>query len=539
MVSLGVYNIEVCIRVSYFLNVMLCLIRQHNRKLYTIYNHRHKSRVYSYIIKLFTYIYLFMVLLFIYSSDGLTLSELLDIIEANDDLANKTEDIFIVPPDVHVDTDEDSANEDEGGMIYNVTGRQLRAAAEIRLANNERIGGDYEPSDMSCSGASLYVQPTQQQLQQQQQQRPQQQTCNLIQQSLAASSIFLPSLQSTEQQQQQQQQQRPVQQAPDLIQQKVTASSVFPPSIQPTQQRQQQQQQQQRKQQAPDWIQQRKTNPTTYDWIEGDLEHSNFSFPPADYTRFSNMSCVDLFEEFFDDETLEYLVKETQHYAHFLTEADPQITVSELRCFFGILILSGYNTLPSKRMYWETHEDVKNTMVSNSMRRNRFLQIQRFLHFADNTAPNSEDKVWKIRPLMDRLKKKCLTNFVPTESLSYDESMIRYYGHHGCKQFIRSKPIRFGYKVWCLNTSDGYLVDFDLYQDKTERGDSDYDSLFGKAASPLVLMLDELPTKRVPFTILHGQLVYRSEFIRLPETFRIWCSWHHKREQSTKVMSIT
>ena len=45
--------------------------------------------------------------------------------------------------------------------------------------------------------------------------------------------------------------------------------------------------------------------------------------------------------------------------------------------------------------------------------------------------------------------------------------MIEYLGRHGCKQCIRGKPIRFGYKVWCLNTSDGYLVSFDLYQGRT------------------------------------------------------------------------
>nr|CAH7739582.1 unnamed protein product [Callosobruchus chinensis] len=33
--------------------------------------------------------------------------------------------------------------------------------------------------------------------------------------------------------------------------------------------------------------------------------------------------------------------------------------------------------------------------------------------------------------------------------LAIDE-MIRYYGHYPIKQFIKSKPIRFGYKLWAL-----------------------------------------------------------------------------------------
>ena len=53
---------------------------------------------------------------------------------------------------------------------------------------------------------------------------------------------------------------------------------------------------------------------------------------------------------------------------------------------------------------------------------------------------------------------------------SVDESIIPYYGKHGTKQFIRGKPIRFGFKLWYIISSEGYLfhagpyggVDIDL-----------------------------------------------------------------------------
>ena len=41
--------------------------------------------------------------------------------------------------------------------------------------------------------------------------------------------------------------------------------------------------------------------------------------------------------------------------------------------------------------------------------------------------------------------------------LSIDESMMPYYGSHSCKMFIKGKPIRFGYMMWCVCESDGYL----------------------------------------------------------------------------------
>lgn len=46
------------------------------------------------------------------------------------------------------------------------------------------------------------------------------------------------------------------------------------------------------------------------------------------------------------------------------------------------------------------------------------------------------------------------------ENLSVDEMIVRY---HSLKQFIKSKPIRFGYKLWALCGNDGYCYNFTLY----------------------------------------------------------------------------
>lgn len=48
--------------------------------------------------------------------------------------------IFIEPPDANVLTDKDSGDEEEGGLVDNLSGQQLLAGAEVRLkkpANEE------------------------------------------------------------------------------------------------------------------------------------------------------------------------------------------------------------------------------------------------------------------------------------------------------------------------------------------------------------------------------------------------------------------
>lgn len=196
------------------------------------------------------------------------------------------------------------------------------------------------------------------------------------------------------------------------------------------------------------------------------------------------------------------LLVETNRYSMQKTGENANISAEEIRCFLGILILSGYSRVPSKRMYWENNADVNNILVSQAMRRNRFEQILRFFHCENNEnfVPNT-DKLWKIRPFIEKLKKNFSNYFIPKQSLSFDESMIKYFGKSSLKQFIRGKPIRFGYKAWSLNTSEGYLLDFEIYQGKSVSQDVEIEKIFGKAASPLIKMINSFhpSIKSLPF----------------------------------------
>lgn len=235
-------------------------------------------------------------------------------------------------------------------------------------------------------------------------------------------------------------------------------------------------------------------------WCQGDFEGRHREFRPDNIPDFSNKSEVEMFEMFFDNKVISLLVEESNKYALSKNCPNPYITSDEIKCFIGILIVSGYNELPSKRMYWDTKSDVRNDLVADAMRRNRFENILRFLHCVDNDNLNPNDKLWKIRPVVDIIKRNCLEHYIPQQQLAYDESMVKYYGKHSCKQFIRGKPIRFGYKVWSLNSVQGYLVNFDIYQGKSLERNHLIHS-FGACAAPLVKMVQELPPhlKNLPF----------------------------------------
>ena len=182
------------------------------------------------------------------------------------------------------------------------------------------------------------------------------------------------------------------------------------------------------------------------------------------------MNPVDLFKLCFDDEILNHICSESVRYASQKGDSQFVVTAEELYRYFGIFLWSGYKKPPFRRMYWGTRPDANNFIVSQFMSRNRFEKIHQYLHFNDNMSIDHNDRVDKMRPIIDHLN-ACFGQFFqpfrPTYSL--DEAMEPYYGHHSMKQFMRGKPNGYRFKLWCLTNFQGYLVKFQPYtgNDKT------------------------------------------------------------------------
>ena len=78
----------------------------------------------------------------------------------------------------------------------------------------------------------------------------------------------------------------------------------------------------------------------------------------------------------------------------------------------------------------------------------------------------TESKTAKVDLIYDELLKNCQQFGIFDKLLSIDESMVPYREHFSIKQYIRNKPIRFGYKFWFLCGADGYPHNFELYKGK-------------------------------------------------------------------------
>lgn len=211
-----------------------------------------------------------------------------------------------------------------------------------------------------------------------------------------------------------------------------------------------------------------------------------------------DLTPVEIFEQFFDEEVMNMIVNYSMMYASQNNRHNFSLTVAELKVFLGILILSGYHKVPREKMYWSLDEDIKVEVVSKAMSRNRFQEIKRNLHLVDNNeAEKTTDKMFKVRKLSDILIKKFNQWNVFHENISVDESMVKYFGHHSSKQFIRGKPVRFGYKNWVAASSCGYCYAFDIYCGKTSEMSNE--PLGSKVVKMLLKKLDTNPANHRVF----------------------------------------
>ncbi|KAJ8940340.1 hypothetical protein NQ318_011323, partial [Aromia moschata] len=149
---------------------------------------------------------------------------------------------------------------------------------------------------------------------------------------------------------------------------------------------------------------------------------------------------------------------------------------AEINTFIGINLLMGMKQLPSYRDYWSTRLILHDPYISKLTtvhRRNsnnflRFGWLLSNVHLNDNNLmpgrnSNNFDKLYKVRPFLEKLRtnfKMCLNL---DKNLAVDESMIKL-------KYMPGKPVKRGYKVWMIANETGYCWDFDIYTGKTTTG---------------------------------------------------------------------
>lgn len=129
---------------------------------------------------------------------------------------------------------------------------------------------------------------------------------------------------------------------------------------------------------------------------------------------------------------------------HFKDGVELNATSDEIKVFFRIMIHMGILKFPRIRMYWK--DDTKIPCIADAMTSKRFFKLRAALHVTDASATLDppKNKFWKVAPIIDAVRSRCLALEPLTES-SIDEQMVPFTGRIPAKQFVRCSicPLQF------------------------------------------------------------------------------------------------
>ena len=143
---------------------------------------------------------------------------------------------------------------------------------------------------------------------------------------------------------------------------------------------------------------------------------------------------------------------------------------AEIKAFLGMNSIMSINKLPTIEHYWSTDRFIGNQALRDVMTKSRFKQTLQNIHFSNNDTADTVDKDNKVRPLINHFNEAFQSAMSNSSIQSIDESMIKFKGRSSMKQYIKSKPIKWGFKFWfCCDSETGYLYDICIWGAKNQQ----------------------------------------------------------------------
>ena len=181
-------------------------------------------------------------------------------------------------------------------------------------------------------------------------------------------------------------------------------------------------------------------------------------------TDFATTMC-EVFNMFLDDEIVDTVFTFTNAEAssvvqEFNANAAPNrmriwidVDPLEIRAFFGVLLIAGALRCRKETIseMWTTDETIRHAVFTAAMARNSFAHILHFIMFDDKSTcvqRKANEKLAAIRQFCDQFVENCKKLFEPFEDTTADEQLVAFRGKCPMRQYMKSKPAKYGIKVW-------------------------------------------------------------------------------------------
>ena len=184
---------------------------------------------------------------------------------------------------------------------------------------------------------------------------------------------------------------------------------------------------------------------------------------------------------FLSDDIIEDIVIFTNSYADIIKET-PEIidriqatnrslfklwkpvTVNEMWVYISVISIMGIVKKPMYHMYWSKDHMFSTPIFSRLMRRDRFEQIRKMLHFTDPLLEDLDDPLTKLSSFLDKVQANFKRIYTPSKNVAVDEYLSLWKGRLKFRVYIPNKRERYGVKIYMLcESSSAYLYSFIIY----------------------------------------------------------------------------
>ena len=152
------------------------------------------------------------------------------------------------------------------------------------------------------------------------------------------------------------------------------------------------------------------------------------------------------------------------------TKGFEPLNQTEFDAFMGITIALGALNQNSVDIHWiwsKKNSGFHFPFVRKAMTLTKFKKIRSMLRFDDKSTRDQRkksDRLAAMREFNDKLQENCINNYNPEENLTIDERISPFHGRVGFKIFMKSKPHKYGLKIWMLcGATVRYVHNFQVY----------------------------------------------------------------------------
>ncbi|XP_056117511.1 piggyBac transposable element-derived protein 4-like isoform X1 [Rhinichthys klamathensis goyatoka] len=191
-------------------------------------------------------------------------------------------------------------------------------------------------------------------------------------------------------------------------------------------------------------------------------------------TRFACSNAKDIistFELFFPDDIKKILIEMSNlEGKRVFGKAWKNLDWTDIQAYFGLLILAG--------VYRSHHEALSSlwngvsgrAIFRATMSLNTFTIMSRILCFSRRVAGpgrQKDDKLAPVRDIWEKWVQRLPLLYNPGPSITVDECLVPFRGRCPFKQYMPSKPSKYGIKIWAAcDSSSSYAWNMQIYTGK-------------------------------------------------------------------------